>query len=118
MAEQVRRDNVPRPADADEHSHGDLAAKINEARSRAEFSLRQDSLSVPKPSYHKHVDDGAELGEPEEFEGEEWREAAEHEPTSDATSSSKRTRRFRIRWWGIVLFIFLYAAFKLMRFDQ
>ena len=116
MAEEARKDSFSRPTGADEHPHRDNAAEMTKPESPRDFTLRQETLKVPKPSYHEHVDDGAELGQPEEFEGEEWRGTEEHDPASDEAAASRRARSSRIRWWGLLLFILLYAVFKLVRF--
>ena len=116
MVEEVRKDNIPRQGDSDDHSDG-AAAGMTKPVSSKRYSLRQDSFTVPMPTYYKHVDEGAELGHAEEPESEEWRHAAENDHESDEAISSRRKRRIRFRWWGILVLILLYAAFKMVRFD-
>lgn len=118
MAEEIKRDDASRSIEADDRPHGDIATEADGSDARNKFSVRQDSLSVPKPSYHKHIDEGAELGEPEGMEGDEWREAGESEPDFEAAAAARRERARKIRWWGILLLVVLYAAFRLLFPDQ
>lgn len=118
MVEEVRENQIPRLAGSDQKSRDDSPAEEAKPEPPRSFSMRQYGLSVPKPSYHKHVDEGAELGQPEELEGEDWRDAEEHKLMAAEANASKHARASSIRWWGLLIFILLYVVFKLVHFNE
>lgn len=112
MAEEVSKERSARQSDAVDHSSGDTPPEIVKPPRRRDFTIRQDELTVPMPSYYKHIDRGTELGEIDIAEAEEWHEAVEDDPSAAAT---RRTRKLRIRWWGYLLFVLIYIFFKAFR---
>lgn len=118
MVDEVTKNQFLRPTGTDEQSRDDTPLEEAKPEPPRSFASRQYGLSVPKPSYHKHVDEGAELGQPEEFEGEVWRDEEEHKLTPLEANASKHARASRFRWWGLLIFILLYVAFKLVHFNE
>ena len=111
MAEEISKERSSRHGEPDEQPSGDSPLAIVRHEAPRKFSVRQDTLTVPKPAYYKHLQQGDELGEIHESEGEEWHEAAQEHPAAEA----KRARKLRIRWWGYLLFVLLYIFFKAFR---
>jgi len=108
MAEEISKERSTRQADPEDHPSGDSPVVIAKREEPRKFSTRQDTLTVPKPAYYKHLQQGAELGEIHESEGEEWHEPAEVHPAAEV----KRARKLRIRWWGYLLFVVMYVLIK------
>ena len=108
MAEEISKERSSPQGEPDEHPSGDSPQTIVRQDEPRKFSSRQDTLTVPKPAYYKHLQQGAELGDIHESEGEEWHEAAQEHPAAEA----KRARKLRIRWWGYLLFILIYVLIK------
>ena len=81
------------------------------------FSVSQDGLTVPKPSYYKHLEDGVGHDQDEQQDSSgsaefdpRWSEAAE---TSDPLSAQKRARWRRIRYWAyFILVIVIYIVLR------
>lgn len=112
MVETVNDDRSGRGSGLDDNPPSDIPSGLALSEHQRNFSLRQTVLTVPKPAYYKHLEEGAELGEIDEAVSEEWQGTEEE----DSSAAPQRARKFRIRWWAYLLFALTYILIELLRF--
>lgn len=117
---------LPEPGEASQGDVRESSDTVDKLPPRPEaprgFSVVQYSMTVPKPSYHRHLE--ANENALDDVDQSEWSDSGVHPGSEmdDGTSEGQvdpalRERKRKIRLWGyLLLVILIYGVLRTLRF--
>lgn len=111
MSKSPKSIEFPEPPASDELSADDIASQTKMLESPERFSIRQEGLTVPKPSYYEHIDKVVAESQPEHCARDV--EAFEERYSADPLAREKRERSRRMRYWiYLILIVLIYVGLR------